>query len=127
MMTMCARSILIVDDDKSILRVFTRVLGRKGYCVSTAETGREAKEKLETNRYDAALIDVRLPDMEGTDLLPQMVETSPRMVKIVFTGLPTYENSCQVAMKKADAFLLKPVSPELLLNILDAKLREKNQ
>ncbi len=65
--------------------------------------------------------------MEGIDLLPRMQETAPNMVKIVFTGLSSYEKSAETARKSADAFLVKPVSPETLLNILEEKLKSKNQ
>ena len=121
-----ARKILIIDDDRAILRVFTRVLNRKGYFVATAETGEEAWEKLTMNRYDAALIDVKLPDMEGTDLLPLMLEIAPKMLKIVYTGFAVLGNSNEFTKKGVDAFLVKPVNPETLLNILQEKLTGKS-
>jgi DNA-binding NtrC family response regulator len=71
------------------------------------------------------LIDVRLPDMEGTDLLPRIQAMSPETVKIVFTGSPTVEASTEAAKRNMDAFLLKPVKPEVLLGILDEKLKDR--
>ena len=120
-----AKNILIIDDDKSILNCFCRVLSRKGYCVSTAESGEEAKEKLESKTYDAALIDVRLSDLEGSDFVLRIKAVAPRMVKIYFTGLPSYERSCENARKNGDAFFMKPVSPELVLTTLAEKLNRK--
>jgi len=61
-------SILIVDDDIAILRVFTKIFERKGYSVDVAVKGKEAIQKLNINHYDVALIDLALPDMEGTKL-----------------------------------------------------------
>ncbi len=116
---------LIVDDDRSILRVFTRVLERKGYTVTAVENGKDALRQIEKNHFSAALIDVRLPDMEGTELLPKIQETSPGTVKIVFTGSPTVEASTEAAKKSMDAFLLKPVKPEVLLRILEEKLKDR--
>jgi two-component system NtrC family response regulator len=83
--------ILVIDDDQAILRVFTRILNRKGYDVTTADTGNDARKKLESKVFDAALIDVRLPDVEGINLLPFMHNKDPRMVKnslyrIVYDG-----------------------------------------
>ena len=118
------RTMLVVDDDRAILKVFSRIFEKNGYSVATAETGREAAEKLETHNYDAALLDLRLPDMSGADLLPRMREISPKMVKIIITGMPE-DNSDEVERSGADAFLSKPVEPEFLLNVLDIKLREK--
>ena len=66
------KRILVIDDDKSILRAFTRIRQKSGYEVDAAETGKEAIEKAETGRYDLALVDVRLPDMDGTDLVCRM-------------------------------------------------------
>ncbi len=112
------RTMLIVDDDRSILRVFTRILEKKGYA-------KDALSQIERNRFSAALIDVRLPDMEGTDLLPRIQETSPETVKIVFTGSPGVEASTEAAKKNMDAFLIKPVSPDVLLSILEEKLKDR--
>jgi DNA-binding NtrC family response regulator len=118
------RTIIIVDDDKSILRVFTRVLERKGYAVTTAENGKDAIDKIRRTRFDAALIDVRLPDMHGTSILPIIQETSASTVKIMFTGSPDLD---QHDKKNSimDAFLIKPVKPEILLSILQEKLNAK--
>ena len=117
------RTILVVDDDQSILRVFTRVLEKKGYTVTTAETGKDATNCIDHSCFDAALIDVRLPDIDGTSLLPKIQEASPKTVKIVFTGSPDLECLARCGGISMDAFLVKPVRPEMLLNILDEKLR----
>jgi DNA-binding NtrC family response regulator len=119
------RTIIIVDDDRSILRVFTRVLEKKGYTVTTAENGKDALNQIEHSRFDAALIDVRLPDMAGTAILPRIQETSPKTVKIVFTGSPDLEVLGNGANKNMDAFLVKPVKPEVLLGILDEKIKAR--
>lgn len=89
-----------------------------------AENGKEAKEKINHNHFDAALIDVRLPDMEGTDLLSTIQKTSPDAVKIVFTGSPTVELTGGLN-KGLDAFLVKPVNPAIVLEILDEKFKRK--
>lgn len=119
------KTILIVDDDSSILRVFTRVLERKGYAVASAATGKDGLNLVRICRFDAALIDVRLPDFDGTELLPIIQETSPETLKIVFTGYPDIESLNDGGKKYIDAFLIKPVSPEVILNILDEKLKPK--
>jgi DNA-binding NtrC family response regulator len=117
--------VLIIDDNPAILLVFSRLLGKKGFLTTTARTGREAWEKFRTKRYDAVLIDVGLPDMEGTDLLRRMGELAPKMVKIVFTGMMLPEKNLTQAKTLADALLLKPVKPEILLRILEEKLEQK--
>ena len=122
-MSEAKRTILIVDDDRSILRVFTRVLQKKGYIVTAVETGKDALNQIEHNRFDAALIDLRLSDMAGTEILPELQKTSPKTVKIVFTGSPDMPSFGNGQTKNMDAFLLKPVRPEVILGILDEKLK----
>ena len=74
-------SILIIDGDTAILHVFSRIFQRKGYSVTVAEKGREAIEKISCNHYDDALIDLRLADMEGTELFPLIQSTYARNVE----------------------------------------------
>jgi DNA-binding NtrC family response regulator len=118
------RSMLVIDDDSSILRVFSRIFERKGYTVVTAQTGKEAQEKLEETQYDVTLVDLTLPDMNGADLLPEMKKTAPKMIRIVLTGLST-ENASYVLEKGADVFLEKPVQPQFLIDLLEEKLKGK--
>ena len=115
-------SILIIDDDAAILRTFSRIFQRNGYCVSVAEGGKEAIEKLRSNSYDVALIDLRLPDMEGTELFPLIQSTSPRTLKIMLTGKMLLGE----IVAGADALLNKPIQPEQLLSVIDSKLKTKN-
>ncbi len=115
--------ILVIDDDKSILRTLTRILQKAGYEVETAETGKEAKEKAGKTVYDLALVDVRLPDMDGTDLLANLQDISPNTVKIVITGFPSLETGVKALDGGADAYLVKPVRPEELLTLIQEKLK----
>jgi two-component system NtrC family response regulator len=116
-------NILIVDDDKSILRVFERVLNRRGgYRTDTAETGREAMEKLGRNSYQVALIDVRLPDIDGLDLLTRIHAEDPDMVKIILTGYASLDGGMKALSLGAAAYLVKPVKPQELLRVLESKL-----
>ncbi len=115
-------SILIIDDDRTILRVFSRIFQRNGYCVTVAEKGKEALEKLSIDIFDVALIDFTLPDMEGVELFPLIEHKSPRTLKIILTG----KTDVQGSIMGADAFFGKPVSPNKLLSVIDTKLRERN-
>jgi DNA-binding response OmpR family regulator len=117
------KSILVVDDDKSILRTLTRILQKAGYDVDAAETGKEAMEKADKRRYDLALVDVRLPDMDGTDLLVVTKDTLQDTVKIMITGFPSLETGVKALDGGADAYLVKPVRPEELLMLIEEKLK----
>ena len=120
-----SRTILVVDDDKSILRTFTRILQKNGYKIDAAETGKEAMEKAETKHYDLALVDIRLPDMDGTELLAKIKRQLQDTVKIMITGFPSLESGVKALDEGADAYLVKPVKPEDLLMLIKEKLKSK--
>lgn len=86
---MDTKFILIVDDDKTILEGFKAVLEMKGYKVSLAENGKEAIEKVRNNFFNLALIDIKLPDMEGTELLPEFRQINRWIKTIIVTGYST--------------------------------------
>jgi DNA-binding NtrC family response regulator len=119
--------ILIVDDDESVRETFIAILEENGYIVDTAECGKEAIEKSHKNFYNAAFIDVRLPDMEGTELLTAMKETTPKMVKIIITGYPSLQNAMEAVNKGADAYVLKPTKMTEVLSILKAHLQKQKE
>ncbi|MBN1357784.1 response regulator [Candidatus Bathyarchaeota archaeon] len=117
--------ILVVDDDKSILRTFTRILQKNGYKIDTAETGKEAMEKAENKHYDLTLVDIRLPDMDGTELLAKIKIQLQNTVKIMITGFPSLESGVKALDEGADAYLVKPVKPEDLLMLIKEKLKSR--
>jgi DNA-binding response OmpR family regulator len=121
------KQILVIDDDKYILRTFTRILQRKGYDIDIAETGKEAMEKSMKKAYDMALIDIRLPDIDGTDLLAKMKEPMKDAIKIMVTGFPSLETGVKALDEGADAYLVKPVKPEELLALIEAKFKAKEE
>ena len=120
-----AKSVLIVDDDGAILRTFTRILQRAGFTTETADSGKEALEKIQARNFDVALIDIILGDSNGLDLLPEIAEKSPKTVKIIMTGADTYEKRNEAQKNGADAYLTKPLNPEILLTMIQEKLKRE--
>jgi DNA-binding response OmpR family regulator len=121
------KRVIVVDDDKSILRTFTRILQKNGYEIDVAETGKEAIEKSAKKNYNLALIDIRLPDMDGTDLLTKMQKTMQGAIKIMITGFPSLETGVKALDEGADAYLVKPVKPEELLALIEEKFKAKGE
>jgi len=119
--------ILVVDDDESIRKAISTILEEKGYEVDTAESGREAIKKTHDGFYNLALIDIRLPDMEGTELLLRMKETTPRIVKIIVTGFPSLQNAMDAVNRNADAYVIKPVHIDDLLETIRMHLEKQRQ
>jgi DNA-binding response OmpR family regulator len=118
--------IIIIDDDQALHRVFTRILQKEGYSVETAETGSEALEKIRSSIFDIALIDVKLPDVNGLDLLPLLKEIAPSMVKIMITGYAIVDGKAGALKSGADDFFKKPIPPPVLLQAIKAHLGAKN-
>jgi len=119
--------ILVIDDDESIRKVLTTILEDEGYTVDTAKNGKEAIKKSKANFYNLALIDIRLPDMEGINLLTKMKDTTPKMRKIIVTGYPSLQNAIQAVNRGADAYLLKPFDMEKVLETIRDQLIKQEE
>lgn len=119
--------IIVVDDDESIRKTLAAILEEEGYFVDTAESGKEAMLKTNSNFYNLALIDVRLLDMEGTTLLTRIKETVPRMRKIIITGYPTVHNAMEAVNRNADAYLVKPFDVGKVLFVIREHLKKQEE
>jgi len=119
--------ILIVDDDETIRKSITTVLEEKGYLVDTAENGRAAIRKSDKEVYNLALIDIRLPDMDGVQLLTALKETTPKMVKIIITGYPSLQNAVEAVNKGADGYIVKPIKMGELLAMIKEHLKKQRE
>jgi two-component system response regulator HydG len=108
--------ILVVDDDEKIRKTMQTILEDEGYVVDLATTGNEAIEMAQKTAYNVALLDIRLPDMEGVELLKLMKNNVPKTRKIMITGYPSMQNAISALNKKADVYLVKPVDVEKLVN-----------
>jgi DNA-binding NtrC family response regulator len=84
--------------------------------VDTAENGKSAIDKSNRNFHNLAMIDIRLPDMEGTELLTALRETTLSMVKIIVAGYRSLPNSVEAVKRGADDYLVKPFK---MVNALD--------
>jgi DNA-binding NtrC family response regulator len=119
--------ILVVDDDESIRKTIATILEDEGYIVETAENGKEAIEKSNAKFFNLALIDIRLPDTEGTKLLAAMKKTTPEMVNLIVTGYPSLPNAIEAVNKGADAYVVKPVNIDNLLNTIKEHLKKQQE
>jgi DNA-binding NtrC family response regulator len=119
--------ILIVDDDENIRKVLTAILEDEGYTIETAGTAKEAIRKTQKKFYNLALIDIRLPDIEGIELLTKIKDTTPKIRKIIITGYPTLQNAVDAVNKGANAYIMKPFDVEKVLNTINEQLREQEE
>jgi DNA-binding response OmpR family regulator len=115
-----------VWSEKRVTTNKTILVQKNGYEIDAAETGKEAMEKADRRHYDLTLVDVRLPDMDGTDLLAKMKKPLQSTIKIMITGFPSLESGVKALDEGADAYLVKPVKPEELLMLIEEKLKTKD-
>jgi len=120
-------SVLVVDDDAAIRRTLSRILEKEGYLVEAVESGGKAIEVSNERFFNVVLIDIRLPDMEGIELLEKLKRTEPRMVKIIVTGYPSLKNAVEAVNKGADGYVLKPFDAGELLAMIEKHLKRQRE
>ena len=86
-------SILIVDDNESVRRTLTLIFEKSGYEIDTAKTGRDALQKAKGRFFNLALLDIRLPDMEGIELIAPLKDRHPDMAFIIITAYASLDNA----------------------------------
>ena len=119
--------ILIVDDDDSLRESMVSILESEGYMLDVAKSGQEAELKIRNNVYNLILLDIRLPDISGIELLAKINEYSFHMKKIILTGFPDTDSAIKSVNKKADAYLVKPFDPEKLLEVIAENLAQQKE
>ncbi len=117
--------ILIIDDDEGTRRSLSLIFEKKGYEIETAGTGREALEKAQERFFNLALLDIKLPDMEGTGLLALLREMHPDMVVILVTGYASLETAVRALNEGASAYITKPLNMRKLLAIVGEALEKQ--
>jgi DNA-binding NtrC family response regulator len=119
--------ILVIDDDENITKAVASILEDQGYSVDIAGTGTEAIKKTQTYRYDLMLVDIRLPDMEGTEILNKIHDTTPKIRKIIVTGYPTLQNAVTALNRGADAYIMKPFDVEGMLATVKEQIEKQKR
>jgi len=119
--------ILVIDDDATVRRSLEAVLKEDGYEVDVAENGKEAIAKSKAKLYNLALVDLRLPDMDGIELLTAMREAVPKMAKIIITGYPSLENAIEAVNRSAEGYIVKPYIMEDLLRKIKEQLQKQQE
>ena len=109
------KSILVVDDDESTCRTLSLVLDRKGYQTDTAGSGREALEKTQERFYNLVLLDIKLPDVQGTELIAPLKEIHPDMTVVMVTAFASLESAVHAMNEGALGYITKPLDMDEVL------------
>lgn len=118
-MTGVVETALVVDDDFLMREFVVETLRRERISVTEASNGFEACELLEKHEFDVAFIDLKMPGMNGMDLLKRMCKTGLRTLPIITTAFGTVEKAVEAVKCGAYDFLMKPFSPEQVSIILN--------
>jgi DNA-binding NtrC family response regulator len=119
--------VLVVDDDDKVRKTLSQILEIEGYAVKAVETGKQAISASKKRFFNVALVDMRLSDMEGTDLIRELKETEPRMIGIVVAGYPSMDNAVEAVNRNADGYVLKPIDVQELLAMIERKLDRQRE
>lgn len=110
------KRLLIVDDDVGMCETLTDIFEKKGYIVDSVQTGLDAIEKVKQRFYNVALIDIKLPDYTGTELLIKLRSINPHLAPIMITAYASLESSIDAINRGAYAYLLKPLDMDKTLS-----------
>jgi len=117
--------ILVVDDDESLRKMLSGILRIKGYEVATAETGAEAMVEAERAFVNVALIDLKLPDMSGIEVLGRIKLATPLTEAIILTAHASLDTAVEATNKGAFSYLLKPCDIDKLLRHIHRALDQQ--
>jgi two-component system sensor histidine kinase/response regulator len=118
-------NVLIIDDDKIMLDSCTQVFVKEGYQTQTAENGDKGLKKFKDETPDLVLVDLKMPGIDGMEVLKELKTTDPNCVAIVITGYGTIESAVEAMKRGAYDFLLKPFTPDELRIIVRRGLERK--
>lgn len=112
-----AGRILVVDDEPVVIKSCERILSPEGYTVDTASNGKEAIGKMGKNGFDLVITDLKMPDMDGIELLRWIRNSKPETGVVVITGYPSQDSIKEALSLRIIDYLPKPFSPALLVEV----------
>ncbi len=112
--------VLIVDDEKGLRLGTSRLLTAEGYEVDTAENGTEGIRLGITNDYDLAVIDMKMPDIDGIEVLKEIKKQKPNTICFIATAYASYETAIEATKLGAASYIPKPFTPEELIKQLES-------
>jgi K+-sensing histidine kinase KdpD len=118
-------SILVVDDDVDFLGIIRQILVKKGFDVETAPSAAEALSRMKKRSFSATILDISLPDADGTELLTGILGMQPDIVAVMLTGHSSVQNAVKSLNRGAFAYLEKPLDTENLISVINRGLEKQ--
>ncbi len=119
------KTILIIDDDHYIINLLDNYFKREGYNTHTLTKGKPALQLLREETIDAVLCDIRLPDINGTELLQHIRQTAPDVPVIMMTAYAEIRAAVETIKAGAFDYVTKPIYPEEISDIINRAIRRK--
>lgn len=117
--------VLVIDDDEFVLELLDEFLTDSGYNVSTADSGEAALEQIKSASPDVALVDFKLPGIDGLETIRRISKISPDTVTIIMTGFPTLDSSIMAIRLGASDYILKPFKLDEVSLSLQKAVKER--
>ncbi|HUU05287.1 MAG TPA: sigma-54 dependent transcriptional regulator [Patescibacteria group bacterium] len=121
-----AVNILLVDDDHSLRNMLSFVLGKEGYQVDEAVSGMDALKKLKGRKYDLVISDIRMPDLNGIELLKKIKTHEQELPVIMITAYAATHDAIEAMKLGAEDYIMKPFNLEELKIIINKSLHKKS-
>ncbi len=112
-------NILIVDDEEVVIKSCERILTPEGYNVKGVTSARDAMEMLKNGEFDLVITDLKMPGVDGLELIHWIHKSNPRLGIVVITGYPSQESIKEALEYGIIDYLPKPFSPQLLLDVTE--------
>lgn len=119
--------ILIIDDEASLRQTMARILLRAGFEVTTVASGQESFVILQDHAFDMVYLDIRLPDMNGLEILKTIRGQFPELPIILFTAQPDLHSAVEALRNGATDYLMKPLKPETVIDRTRRVIGEQNK
>ncbi len=118
-------NLLIVDDETQFLNSISRRLEMRGFNVMKAENGRQAIEAAKSQRFDIAILDLKMPEMDGKETLDLLKQEDKHIEVIILTGYGSIDSAIECTKLGAFRYLPKPYELEKLIELLQQAFQEK--
>ena len=119
--------ILVIDDEEIVRISCQKCLTPEGYEVDVASNGIEGMQKVQTTKYDLVLTDLKMPEMDGMEVIMKAKESQPGTRVIMMTGYSTVEHAVKAMRLGAYNFIEKPFTPDTLITAVKEALETKRE
>ncbi|MDP3016757.1 MAG: response regulator [Deltaproteobacteria bacterium] len=119
--------VLLMEDEMNVAKGLEMVMREEGYEVDLADTGQGALDKFRTSEFDLLVADLRLPDMDGMEVVQHVREKRPRTNVVIITGYPSVSSAVQAVRMGVSDYLRKPFTEDEFKTAVKSALKEKEK